>query len=68
MTAQMAGWFAATRICLALARRMRWRAMAFMEDAHRRGVLRQAGATYQFRHARLREQLVAEAARKAESS
>lgn len=31
--------------------------MRFLEDAHRRGVLRQSGATYQFRHARVREHL-----------
>ncbi|WP_372345652.1 hypothetical protein [Streptomyces sp. KL116D] len=27
--------------------------MAFLADAHERGVLRQAGAVHQFRHARL---------------
>ncbi|MFI6358668.1 hypothetical protein ACIBJF_40075 [Streptomyces sp. NPDC050743] len=37
--------------------------MAFLDDAHRRGVLRQAGAVYQFRHARLQEQLATTAAR-----
>jgi hypothetical protein len=31
--------------------------LAFLEDAHRRGVLRHAGAAYQFRHARLQEYL-----------
>jgi hypothetical protein len=29
----------------------------FLEDAHRRGVLRQAGALYQFRHASLHDRL-----------
>jgi hypothetical protein len=29
----------------------------FLEDAHRRGVLRQVGAAYQFRHARLHDRL-----------
>jgi hypothetical protein len=29
----------------------------FLEDAHQRGVLRQAGAIYQFRHARLQDRL-----------
>jgi len=31
--------------------------MAFLDDAHRRGVLRQVGAVYEFRHARLQERL-----------
>ncbi|MFI1014960.1 NACHT domain-containing protein [Streptomyces sp. NPDC020965] len=31
--------------------------LAFLEDAHLRGVLRQAGAVYQFRHIDLQEQL-----------
>ncbi|MFD9789928.1 NACHT domain-containing protein [Streptomyces sp. NPDC059070] len=34
-----------------------WRLMAFLAEAHRRGVLRQAGAVHQFRHARLQERL-----------
>ncbi|HEY1178408.1 MAG TPA: hypothetical protein VGF17_19810, partial [Phytomonospora sp.] len=34
-----------------------WRAMAFFTDAHERGVLRQTGGVYQFRHARLQERL-----------
>jgi hypothetical protein len=33
--------------------------MRFLDDAYRRGVLRQAGAIYQFRHARLQEHLAA---------
>lgn len=33
------------------------RLMSFLEDAHRRGVLRQAGGVYQFRHAFLQERL-----------
>jgi hypothetical protein len=37
--------------------------MAFLEDAHQRGVLRQAGAVYQFRHARLRDRLADHTAR-----
>jgi tetratricopeptide (TPR) repeat protein len=44
------------RIWLAARRRLPWRTMAFLADARRRGVLRQVGAAYQFRHARLREQ------------
>lgn len=34
-------WLAATR-------RLPWRLAAFLDDAHKRGVLRQAGAVYQF--------------------
>jgi hypothetical protein len=33
--------------------------MAFLDDAYRRGVLRRAGAVYQFRHARLQDRLAA---------
>lgn len=39
--------------------RMPWRIMRFLADAHRRGVLRQMGAVYQFRHIRLQERLAA---------
>lgn len=35
---------------LAFRRQLPWPLMAFLADAHQRGVLRQAGATYQFRH------------------
>ena len=31
--------------------------MSFLADAHRRGVLRQAGAVYQFRHIELQHRL-----------
>jgi hypothetical protein len=31
--------------------------MRFLADAHRRAVLRQVGAVYQFRHARLQDNL-----------
>ncbi|MEV4146177.1 BTAD domain-containing putative transcriptional regulator [Amycolatopsis sp. NPDC049691] len=43
-------WLAATG-------RLPWRLMHFLDDAHRRGVLRQAGGVYQFRHARVQERL-----------
>jgi len=45
------------RFRLAVRRRLPWRTLSFLADAHRRGVLRQSGATYQFRHVRLQEQL-----------
>jgi hypothetical protein len=50
----MWGWFTLTRVWAALPpSRLPWRLMAFLVDAHERGVLRQAGAAYQFRHAEL---------------
>ena len=45
------------RCWLALRNRLPWNLMAFLEDAHRRGVLRQSGGVYQFRHARLQQYL-----------
>jgi hypothetical protein len=36
-----------------------WAVVAFLGDAHSRGVLRQAGTVYQFRHARVQAQLAA---------
>ena len=45
-------WLAATG-------RLPWRLMHFLDDAHRRGVLRQTGGVYQFRHARVQERLAA---------
>lgn len=53
------GGFAIARVWLALRRRLPLRVMAFLDDAHRRGVLRQVGAAYQFRHARLQHHLTA---------
>ncbi|WP_030019567.1 hypothetical protein [Streptomyces monomycini] len=52
------GSFGAARICLALRRQVPWDLMGFLEDAHRsRGVLRQVGAVYQFRHIDLQRHL-----------
>jgi NACHT domain len=45
------------RIWLAMRRRLPWPLMGFLDDAHRRGVLRQAGAVYQFRHIELQHRL-----------
>lgn len=42
---------------LALRHRLPWSLMGFLDDAHRRGVLRQAGAVYQFRHIEMQERL-----------
>ncbi len=50
-------WVALARIWLPLTRRLPWRLIAFLDDACRQGVLRRAGAVYQFRHARLQDHL-----------
>jgi GTPase SAR1 family protein len=41
------------RLWLAADRKLPWRFNAFLRDAHYRGVLRQVGAVYQFRHDQL---------------
>jgi hypothetical protein len=46
------------RVWLALTRRTPWLLMPFLREAHRLGVLRLVGPTYQFRHELLRERLV----------
>lgn len=51
------GWFAVTRWRLRSRGRLPWRLMDFLDDAHRRGVLRQVGASYQFSHASLQDRL-----------
>ena len=48
--------YVGARIWFSARGRLPWRTMTFLADASRRGVLRQTGATYQFRHARLQEQ------------
>ncbi|ANZ20566.1 putative NTPase (NACHT family) [Streptomyces noursei ATCC 11455] len=50
-------WVALSRIWLPLTGRVPWALIAFLNDACERGVLRQAGAVYQFRHAELRDHL-----------
>ncbi|MFD5513775.1 hypothetical protein ACFWIB_39475 [Streptomyces sp. NPDC127051] len=50
-------------VYLALQGRLPLRFMAFLRDARNRGLLRQSGDAYQFRHARLQEYLVSDAAR-----
>ena len=52
------GRFITTRTWLALRRCTPLRLMSFLEDAHRAGTLRHAGAYYQFRHSLLQERLV----------
>jgi hypothetical protein len=46
-----------TKGCLAFRHDLPWSLMSFLSDAHRRGVLRQAGAVYQFRHLELQRRL-----------
>jgi hypothetical protein len=55
----LAAWpsYGIVRIWLALRHRLPWPLMDFLADAHRRGVLRQAGAVYQFRHIELQHRL-----------
>jgi hypothetical protein len=50
--------FFLSRSWLALQGQLPWRLMSFLQDAHDRGVLRQVGAAYEFRHSLLREHLV----------
>ncbi|MEU7978564.1 hypothetical protein AB0B63_08535 [Micromonospora sp. NPDC049081] len=64
-TAFTIGWIGAgawarytvARAVLAARGHLPWRTMAFLDDAVDRGVLRRVGATYQFRHPRLRDRL-----------
>jgi hypothetical protein len=49
-------WVIARQI-LAIQRKIPLRLMAFLEDSHARGVLRQVGPTYQFRHIELQHRL-----------
>ncbi|WP_327364287.1 hypothetical protein [Streptomyces sp. NBC_01296] len=50
-------WVILARGWLPLTGRLPWAVSAFLEDAHRRGVLRRNGAFYQFRHTRLQHHL-----------
>ncbi|MEU4740345.1 NACHT domain-containing protein [Actinosynnema sp. NPDC023658] len=50
-------WFTVARIWLALRGKLPWELMVFLEDARKLGVLRQAGAAYQFRHALVQDRL-----------
>ena len=57
MLAKAWGVFVLSRMWLALRGHQPWPLMEFLADAHQRGVLRQVGGVYQFRHARLQDQL-----------
>lgn len=49
--------FCLTRLLLAAAGLTPLRLMTFLSEAHERGILRQAGGVYQFRHSRLQDRL-----------
>ncbi|WP_413759480.1 NACHT domain-containing protein [Streptomyces sp. MMBL 11-3] len=51
------GRFVVARCWLAATGQLPWRLMRFLEEAHQRGVLRQSGAGFEFRHERLQAQL-----------
>ncbi|MEV4744045.1 NACHT domain-containing protein [Streptomyces sp. NPDC049555] len=51
------GRLCVARVWLALTGRAPWRLMGFLAEAHHRGVLRQSGAHYEFRHLRLQHRL-----------
>jgi hypothetical protein len=57
LVATVWGRWLIARTWLSLTGRLPWPIMTFLTDAHRRGVLRQAGGVYQFRHARLQNHL-----------
>ena len=50
-------WLLFVRFWLPLTDRLPWRIWTFLTDANHRGVLRQTGAVYQFRHAHLQDHL-----------
>jgi hypothetical protein len=57
MLAKAWGAFVLSRFWLALFDHQPWGLMRFLADAHQRGILRQVGGVYQFRHARLQDHL-----------
>ncbi|GAB3083964.1 NACHT domain-containing protein [Micromonospora schwarzwaldensis] len=50
-------WSTLTRPYLAVTGRLPWRVIRFLDDARQRGILRQAGPVYRFRHEELRRRL-----------
>lgn len=51
------GWYSVATVWLNFRKQLPLRFMRFSIDAYERGVLRRAGAVYQFRHARLQQRL-----------
>ncbi|MER7211538.1 NACHT domain-containing protein [Streptosporangium sp. NPDC000239] len=58
LTTSVWGRYAVAKAWLALLGRVPWRFMDFLDDTHRRGLLRRVGAVYQFRHVRFQEYLL----------
>lgn len=55
------GSFVITRLWLAGTRKLPWQLMSFLDDAHQeRGILRQSGTVYQFRHIELQRWLASQ--------
>nr|MDT0663829.1 hypothetical protein [Micromonospora sp. DSM 115978] len=50
-------WYAVSKSWFAIRGHLPWQLMRFLEDAHQRGILRQMGGVYKFRHLRLRDHL-----------
>ncbi|WP_245886269.1 NACHT domain-containing protein [Umezawaea tangerina] len=50
-------WFTVARVWLATRQKLPWELVVFLDDARKLGVLRQAGACYQFRHALVQDRL-----------
>jgi hypothetical protein len=50
-------WLLFARLWLPLTGHLPWRSHRFFNDAYDRGILRQEGASYQFRHVQLRDHL-----------
>ncbi|MFI9275614.1 helix-turn-helix domain-containing protein [Kitasatospora sp. NPDC052896] len=50
-------WLVLCRVWLPLTGKLPWDIVDFLDDAYHRGVLRQTGAVYQFRHIRLQHHL-----------
>lgn len=57
LTGAWGQWLVLVRIWLPLTGHLPWRTWSFLADACRRGVLRQYGVTFQFRHAQLQNHL-----------
>lgn len=57
LTVSLWGTFCVARVWLAFSRGTPLGIMSFLHEAHERGILRQVGGAYQFRHDRLQQQL-----------
>ncbi|MGI5207172.1 NACHT domain-containing protein [Spirillospora sp. CA-108201] len=61
-TTRLSAVYSITVAILGIRRRLPWRPMRLLQDAHRDGLLRQVGPLYQFRHAALQDLLAARSA------